>query len=85
MSRSMKDSSTTPTLDDHARSESLVTQLRNRETALRPRELALMLSVSERQVTALVQAGRLLGYKIGGSVRVDPKLVAEWLERKRIA
>lgn len=61
----------------------LIDELRKRKTALRPKEFALMLSVSERQITALVKAGRLPGYKIGGSVRVDPGAAAAWLEQRR--
>jgi excisionase family DNA binding protein len=63
----------------------IISQLRTRRTALRPKELALLLSVSERQVTALIKAGRLPGYKIGGSVRVDPGRAADWLEQKQTA
>lgn len=63
---------------------SLVQQLRARKTALRPKELAVMLSVSERQITAMVKAGRMPGIKIGGAVRIDPGDAADWLEdRKR--
>ena len=62
---------------------SLVEQLRKRNTALRPKEFAAMLSVSERQITALVKAGRLPGIKIGGCVRIDPEQAAQWLEKRQ--
>ncbi len=62
----------------------LVQQLRNRKTALRPKEFAIMLAISERQVTTLIKAGRMPGFKIGGSVRIDPGHAADWLEKRLI-
>jgi excisionase family DNA binding protein len=71
--------------DGEAYGTSLIAELRRRKSALRPKELAVLLAISERQVTALVKAGRLPGLKIGGCVRIDPATAASWLEQRRTA
>ncbi|MGB9415099.1 MAG: helix-turn-helix domain-containing protein [Acidobacteriaceae bacterium] len=58
-------------------------ELRARKTALTAKEFAPMLAVSERQITAMVKAGRMPGFKIGGAVRIDPGEAADWLEERR--
>src|ERR1700730_17052453 len=47
------------TPDGEAHGPSFIAELRSRKTALRPKELAALLAISERQVTALVKAGLL--------------------------
>jgi excisionase family DNA binding protein len=44
-------------------------------------EVAEMLAVSERQVYQMAQDGQIPSFKLGGSVRFDPHLLANWLRR----
>jgi excisionase family DNA binding protein len=48
-----------------------------------PDEVAKSLRISEDSVTRLLRVGKLPGYKIEGSWRVDRKDLAEYLATKR--
>lgn len=47
--------------------------------------LANYLAISERTVRALIAAGDLPSYKLGGVRRIDPAEVDEWMTRGRRA
>ena len=48
-------------------------------------ELAKLLSLSKVSLYELVKRGRLPALKIGGSIRLDPKQTAEWLNERMAA
>lgn len=45
-------------------------------------ELAVMLKVSKNDLYAKVKSGSLPGIRIGSSVRLNPKIVADWLTQQ---
>ena len=49
--------------------------------ALNAKELARLLNVSEVTVFKQAKAGRIPSFRIGTSVRFDPKVLANWLRR----
>jgi len=55
-----------------------------RTTALTVAELAELLSISERQLYKLAASNRIPSFKIGGSVRFDPAVVAVWLRQRMV-
>ena len=62
----------------------LADSLEKRATALTVRELAKLLSISERQVYELAASNRIPSFKIGGSVRFDPSTFAAWLRGRMV-
>lgn len=58
--------------------------LRERKTALTVDELALILSVSPRQLYKLAAANRIPHFKVASSVRFDPGTVLEWYEEHEL-
>lgn len=50
---------------------------------LTPKALARHLSVSERQMRRMLAEGEIPSYRIGGSRRIDPADVDEYLRRRR--
>ena len=53
--------------------------IENRETALTVDELGTLLNSSPKTLYKAISAGHLPAYRIGGSIRLDPHDVAEWL------
>ena len=60
----------------------LVDSLHGKSRALRVKEVATLLCVSERQVYKLAAEHRIPCFKIGGSIRFDPHAIAAWLGQK---
>jgi excisionase family DNA binding protein len=58
---------------------SLLAQLEKMDRALTPRDLARMFSVSKATISREVASGRLSCFRIGSSLRFDPKSVIEWM------
>lgn len=58
--------------------------LEQRRTALKVSELAHLLSISTKQIYALVEKCAIPSYRIAGSIRFDPILTAQWL-RSQVA
>jgi excisionase family DNA binding protein len=50
---------------------------------LRPREAAQALSISERSLWALTNAGDIPAVRINRSVRYDPQDLLRWIESKK--
>lgn len=59
----------------------LIQQLEERTTAMSVKELATLLSVGPNSIYDIIKAGRLPCIRIGTTVRLDPKEVADWLRR----
>jgi excisionase family DNA binding protein len=64
--------------------KSIVEQIRACEQALTVSRLAKMLSLDRGTVYDHIERGNLPVIRIGTSIRLDPKLIAEWLEANSI-
>jgi excisionase family DNA binding protein len=57
----------------------LPTLIERRRKALTVSELAELIHLSTKQIYELVGKGYIPSYRIGGSIRFDPKTTADWL------
>jgi excisionase family DNA binding protein len=57
----------------------LADELEKRKNALTVRELALLLSLSEKLLYRLIRQGALPALRVGTSVRLDPTVTANWI------
>lgn len=62
---------------------SIIEKIETKENALTVEELATIVSQSPKTLYKAVKTGRLPAYRIGGSIRLDPHDVAEWLRDRR--
>ena len=60
----------------------LVDEIRSATEALTVPKLAKLLAMSARAIYDHIDRGTLCAYRIGTSVRLDPKLTADWLEAR---
>jgi excisionase family DNA binding protein len=60
----------------------LADSLEKRTTALTVSDIAVLLSINERQAYKLAHDGRIPCFRIGGSVRFDPSAFASWLRQR---
>jgi excisionase family DNA binding protein len=60
----------------------LVEKLEARSSALRARDLAELLGVTQQHIYKLAAQGAIPSFRVGTAVRFDPAIVAEWLRRK---
>jgi|SRR5215469_10222547 len=63
-------------------SASLVERIERTGHALNANELAQLLNVSRITIFKHAAAGRIPAFRIGTSVRFDPKALADWLRRQ---
>jgi excisionase family DNA binding protein len=56
--------------------------LRSRLTAWSAEELADLIGVSKQHIYKLAKALRMPSHRVGGAVRFDPHLIAEWWDKK---
>ena len=61
---------------------SIVEQLERLDRALTSKDLERLLTVSKATISREAAAGRLPCFRIGSSLRFDPKAVAEWLRSR---
>ncbi len=61
---------------------SLVEVVREKQEALRVRDLAQLLGVSQQQIYKMAASGEIPSFKIANAVRFDPHETAEWLREK---
>jgi excisionase family DNA binding protein len=61
---------------------SLADSIHGKSRALTVSDVATLLAVSERQVYKLAAQHRIPCFKIGGSIRFDPLVLASWLRQK---
>lgn len=59
----------------------LIDTLRARRTFLTVSEVATLLSLAERTVYTAIKQGRMPSVRVLGSVRLDPRVTADWLAR----
>jgi excisionase family DNA binding protein len=60
----------------------LVHKLRERNTALKARDLAQLFGVTQQHIYKLAAKGVIPSFRVGTAVRFDPSVVADWLKRK---
>lgn len=60
----------------------MLEELKAKRTAMTVKELANLLSLSEREVYKLAASNQIPHFKIGASVRFDPPSVVVWLEAR---
>ena len=61
---------------------SLVDVVREKQEALRVRDLAQLLGVSQQQIYKMAASGEIPSFKVANAVRFDPHETAEWLKEK---
>jgi excisionase family DNA binding protein len=61
---------------------SIIEQLERFDRALTSKDLEQLLAVSKATISREASAGRLPCFRIGSSLRFDPKAVAEWLQSR---
>jgi excisionase family DNA binding protein len=60
----------------------LVSHIRGRRSAWTADTLAELLGMSAKSIYKMANEGRIPSYRIGGAVRFDPQITADWLETK---
>jgi excisionase family DNA binding protein len=60
----------------------MLEDLKARRSALTVREIAELLSLSQREIYKLAATNQIPHFKIGASVRFDPSTVLVWLEAR---
>jgi excisionase family DNA binding protein len=60
--------------------KTIIEQIRDCRHALKVTQLAKMLGMSRQAIYDHIEGGTLPVLRIGTSIRLDPKLIAEWLE-----
>lgn len=58
----------------------IVEQLLRRRKALSIKELSEILGIAYRTLHDMAKSGAMPSYKLGGSVRVDPVVIARWMQ-----
>jgi len=61
---------------------SLVEIIREKQEALRVRDLAQLLGVSQQQIYKMAANGEIPSFKVANAVRFDPHEIAVWLTEK---
>jgi excisionase family DNA binding protein len=61
---------------------SLVEVVREKQKALRVRDLAQLLGISPQQIYKMAASGQIPSFRVTNAVRFDPHETAEWLKEK---
>jgi len=61
---------------------SVIEAIRQHRRMLTPAKLAELLALSPKTLYARVKAGTIPSIRIGGSIRFDPAVTANWLQSK---
>jgi excisionase family DNA binding protein len=88
LSRSVKQSVSVTSIDSRTPTrnpDSIVGRLRSMRSALTAPELAELLHLGRNTVYAQIKSGRIPSYRIGQTVRLDPAVIADWLEAQQMA
>jgi excisionase family DNA binding protein len=62
--------------------KTIIEQIRDCRHALKVTQLAKMLGMSRQAIYDHIEHGTLPALRIGTSIRLDPKMVADWLEAR---
>ena len=60
--------------------KTLIETIRSHRSALTADQLASLLGIRAKQIYKLAKNGRLPVYRFGASIRLDPRITADWLE-----
>jgi excisionase family DNA binding protein len=74
----MRDNRNTPT----SAPDTIVERLRAMKKAISVTELAVILGLSRNTVYIYVRKGHIPSYRLRGTVRLDPVVIARWLEQQ---
>lgn len=61
---------------------SLVEVVREKQEAMRVRDVAQLLGVSPQQIYKMVAKGEIPSFKVANAIRFDPHETAEWLRER---
>ena len=67
---------------DHKASSAIIESIEKSPRALTVHEVAEFFSVSDMTIYRLATTGSIPSFRIGNSIRFDPKAVAGWLRRQ---
>jgi len=62
----------------------LASRIEKHESALSAQELAKFLNCTRSHVLKRAKSGKIPSYRIGGMVRFDPAITADWLRSRRV-
>jgi excisionase family DNA binding protein len=57
--------------------------LRSAKGALTAKQLAEVLNISPKTIFKMAKAGRIPSFRVGTSVRFDPRLIVDWMRKQR--
>jgi len=60
----------------------LIHRLQEGKTALKARDLAQLFGVTQQHIYKLAAKGVMPSFRVGGAVRFDPAVVADWLKKR---
>jgi excisionase family DNA binding protein len=60
----------------------LIQRLQEGKTALKARDLAQLFGVTQQHIYKLAAKGVMPSFRVGGAVRFDPSVVADWLKKR---
>jgi excisionase family DNA binding protein len=63
---------------------SLIDHLKTFQRAILPHELADLLQVSRLTVIRKAKRGTIPSFRVGHSVRFDPKAISQWLQKRGV-
>ena len=66
--------------DSNSASAKVIHLVESRECALKAGELAKLLGVTRQHIYKMAASGAIPSFRVGASVRFDPKHVSEWLK-----
>jgi excisionase family DNA binding protein len=64
---------------------SIIEKIKSTNHMMTVDELANLIQISGKTLYAKVKAGTIPATRIAGSIRFDPSLIAEWLERQTVS
>lgn len=79
MNRKRKSAFHAPDAGPDSASKSIIDVVAESRSALKVEQLAELLGISKRGLYAQVERGSLPALRIGTSIRLDPKITAQWL------
>lgn len=62
--------------------DDIASQIEARRSTLTVDEFAELLNVSDKTIYKAIDRGSLPAFHIGGAIRLDPKMTADWLRRQ---
>lgn len=79
----MKETKRANAMQTHT-TNSLAEAIRSKGCALTVNEVSSLLSIPIKSIYRLAKADRIPSFKLGGSIRFDPIILADWYESKAV-